>query len=75
MGPSGVGLTTYSYLARVYLWADSRGRLRTIDNPYGETTTSTCKYYAFGEVLVSTGSLSNRFKYVGGPARGVKRRR
>ena len=31
MGLSGVGLTTYSY--------DSRGRLRTIDNPYAETTT------------------------------------
>jgi hypothetical protein len=67
MGLSGAGLTTHSYLARVYLWADSRGRLRTIDNPYAETTTSTYKYYAFGDVLASTGTLSNPFKYAERP--------
>jgi hypothetical protein len=39
MGLSGVGLTTYSYVARVYLWADSRGRRRTGDGSHGETTT------------------------------------
>jgi RHS repeat-associated protein len=31
-----------------------------------ETVTSTYKYYAFGDVLASTGTLTNAFKYVGG---------
>jgi RHS repeat-associated protein len=31
-----------------------------------ETVTSTYKYYAFGDVLTSTGTLTNAFKYVGG---------
>jgi RHS repeat-associated protein len=31
-----------------------------------ETVTSTYKYYAFGDVLTSSGTLTNAFKYVGG---------
>jgi RHS repeat-associated protein len=31
-----------------------------------ETVTSTYKFYAFGDVLTSTGTLTNAFKYVGG---------
>jgi len=31
-----------------------------------ETATSTYKYYAFGELRTSTGTLTNPFKYVGG---------
>jgi len=44
---------------------DAIGSTSAITNS-SETTTSTYKYYAFGEVLTSTGTLTNPFKYVGG---------